>query len=104
MANPAQSSPAPPQRIGVTLFLEHPAEIDYRRLIERVGEPLGIVRAGIFLCDLGGEEPRTRWPHRAKADQRRGRFTARPGLPQDCLTCADQDLIGHRTKESALVA
>jgi hypothetical protein len=42
MATSAQVSPRQPQRIGVTLFLERPAEIDYRRLIERIGEPLGI--------------------------------------------------------------
>src|SRR5262249_7214300 len=33
---------AGPGQIGVTLFLEHPAEIDYRLMIERIGKPLEI--------------------------------------------------------------
>jgi hypothetical protein len=54
MANLAQTSPPPPQRIGVTLFLEHPAEVDYRRLIERVGEPLGIAPGAADNAAPGG--------------------------------------------------
>jgi hypothetical protein len=46
MTDRTQETPKPdsprPKRIGATLFLEHPAEIDYRLLIERVGKALEI--------------------------------------------------------------
>ena len=54
MATSAQGQSRQPQRIGVTLFLERPAEIDYRRLIERVGEPLGIAPDAADNAKQGG--------------------------------------------------
>jgi hypothetical protein len=42
MSDPAQQQPGKPKMIGATLFLERPADIDYRLMIERVGGPLQI--------------------------------------------------------------
>jgi hypothetical protein len=42
MPAPTQKSPDKPKMIGATLFLERPADIDYRLLIERVGKALEI--------------------------------------------------------------
>jgi hypothetical protein len=39
---PTQKSPDKPKMVGATLFLERPADIDYRLLIERVGKALEI--------------------------------------------------------------
>lgn len=42
MPAPTQKSPDKPKMVGATLFLERPADIDYRQLIERVGKTLQI--------------------------------------------------------------
>jgi hypothetical protein len=42
MPDSAQKPPGKPKMIGATLFLERPADIDYRLLIERVGKALEI--------------------------------------------------------------
>lgn len=42
MTNPEQAPPAEPDMIGVTLLLKRPADIDYRLLIERIGNLLDI--------------------------------------------------------------
>ncbi len=54
MATLAQTPSRQPRKIGVTLFLERPAEIDYRRLIERVGVPLGIDPTAVDQMKPGG--------------------------------------------------
>ena len=42
MIDPTRESPHKPKMISATLFLERPADIDYRLLIERVGKALEI--------------------------------------------------------------
>src|SRR5258708_3959593 len=42
MPDPIQEPPHKPKMIGATLFLERPADIDYRQLVERIGKTLEI--------------------------------------------------------------